>query len=299
MSETTDDFLMTGDEVLYEVSDRIATITLNRPDRMNAVNATMPFSLAAAMKKAADDPAVRVIILTGAGRAFCSGADMERLAASSAGAPRKPPPQEPLSFFAAIDSGVGPELGIHFRRARAFAYLIRIGKPIIAALNGPAAGIGFVLAAFCDLRFASDNFLFTAAFGQRGRIAEHGITWLLPRLIGQSNAADVLLSSRKVRAAEAKEMGFVNKVFAADKLMEETRAYAKILAHDVSPHATAVMKAQLWKSTLETFADSALEADIQTELIAKHPDYKEGVAHFVEKRPAQFADFKRGWRSSN
>lgn len=291
-----DDYVITDDEVLYEVEDRVATVTLNRPDRLNAINTTLPFSLAAAMRMAAQDPAVRAVILTGAGRAFCSGADMQRLSAVSTGGARAKFRPEPLSYFSAVDSGVGPDLGIHFRRIRPFAYLLRMGKPVIGALNGPCAGIGMVLAAFCDLRFASDTFLFTTSFSKRGRIAEHGMSWILPRLIGQANAMDVLLSSRKVRAAEALAMGFVNRVVPAADLMDETRSYAATLAHDVSPHSMGVIKAQLWKSMLESFAESALESDVQTELVLRHPDSKEGVNHFIEKRPAAFIDFHPGWR---
>src|SRR5215469_7423588 len=172
---------------------------------------------------------------------------------------------------------------------RRFSYFMRTKKPIIAALNGPVAGIGLVMALYADMRFVSDKAVLTTSFAQRGLIAEHGISWLLPRLIGPANALDLLLSARKVSPQEAERMGLVNKVFAADTFMENVLAYARILADTVSPRSMAVMKAQIWKSMLQEFSEALDVADKEMAPSLKGPDFKEGVAHFLEKRPAKFA----------
>ncbi len=281
-------------EVLYDVKDRIATVTLNRPDRMNSVNDTLPFSIAKVMVKAATDPGVRAIILTGAGRAFCAGADIERLQRSStATGVRAPPPPDDPSVLPTIASGFGPDLGPQFADVRRYSYFMRIGKPVIAALNGATAGLGFVMALCADMRFATDKMVFTTAFAQRGLIAEHGIAWLLQKLVGPSNAIDLLMSARRVSAHEAKEMGLVNKVFPQETFMQHVRDYARILTDTVSPHSVAVVKAQLWKSLHETYIENLAESDRQLVMNHSFPDRKEGVAHFVEKRAANFPDLPK------
>jgi enoyl-CoA hydratase/carnithine racemase len=287
MSETDEN------EVLYDVKDRIATVTLNRPDRMNSIDDSMPVNIAKAMAKAADDPGVRAIILTGAGRAFCAGADIGRLQ-RRAGGTRPPPPHDDPSFVPAITSGHGPDLGVQFADMRRYSYFMRIGKPVIAALNGATAGLGFIMALCADMRFASDRMIFTTAFAQRGLIAEHGIAWLLPRLVGPSNAIDLLMSARRVTAKEALDMGLVNRIFPQDTFMENVRDAVRIYTETVSPHSMAVIKAQVWKGMFETYAENLAEADKQIVLNYPFPDYKEGVAHFVEKRAANFPDLPKG-----
>jgi enoyl-CoA hydratase/carnithine racemase len=281
-------------EVLYDVKDRIATVTLNRPDRMNSVNDTLPGNIAKAMVKAADDPGVRAIILTGAGRAFCAGADIERLQKSSTtSGTRPPPPADDPAVIPAVTSGFGPDLGPQFSDVRRYSYFMRIGKPVLAALNGPTAGLGFVMALCADMRFAADKMVFTTAFAQRGLIAEHGIAWLLQKLVGPSNAVDLLMSARRVSAQEAKEMGLVNRVFPQETFMQNVREYARILTDTVSPHSVAVVKAQLWKSMHETYIENLAESDRQLVINHSFPDRKEGVAHFVEKRAASFPDLPK------
>ena len=169
-----------------------------------------------------------------------------------------------------------------------FGYLLKAKKPIVAALNGPAAGLGFVIALYADLRFAGSEAVFTTSFGQRGLIAEHGCSWLLPRLVGPANALDLLLSARKIGAAEAERIGLVNKVFAQATFMEEVLAYARVLADKVSPRSMAVMKAQVWKSPFQDFATALAVADSEMLASFKSEDFREGVAHYVEKRAPRF-----------
>ncbi len=279
-------------EVLYDVKDRIATITLNRPDRMNSIDDSMPANIAKAMTKAGNDPGVRAIILTGAGRAFCAGADIGRLQRRAGGA-RPPTPADDPTVIPAIATGHGPDLGPEFADVRRYSYFMRIGKPVIGALNGATAGLGMIMALCCDMRMASDRMIFTTAFAQRGLIAEHGIAWLLPRLIGPSNAIDLLMSARRVTAKEALDMGLVNRIYPQDTFMEDVRTYVRVLTDTVSPHSMAVIKAQTWKGMFETYAENLAEADKQIVANYPYPDYKEGVSHFVEKRPANFPDLTK------
>jgi len=279
-------------EVLYDVKDRIATVTLNRPERMNSIDDSMPINIAKAMKQAATDPGVRAIILTGAGRAFCAGADIGRLQRRSGGE-RPPPPPDDTTTIPAITHGHGPDLGPEFADVRRYSYFMRIGKPVIGALNGATAGLGFIMALCCDMRMASSNMIFTTAFAQRGLIAEHGIAWLLPRLVGPSNAIDLLLSARRVTAKEALDMGLVNRVYPQESFMDDVRTYVRVLTDTVSPHSMAVIKAQTWKGMFESYAENLAEADRQIVANYPYPDYKEGVAHFVEKRPANFPDLPK------
>src|ERR1700742_1133389 len=226
-------------DILYDVKDRIATITLNRPDRLNAHTAAMGDSVRLAMAEAAKDPAVRVVLLTGAGRGFCAGADMEVLTGIQGGA--RDNTQQPTEGAEAFRSQYGPSLDSDFADLRRFAYFLRVPKPVIAALNGPAAGLGLIMALYADMRFASDKAVLTTSFSQRGLIAEHGISWLLPRLVGPSHALDLLLSARRVSPDEARQIGLVNRVFPHDTFMENVTAYARHLADTVSPRSMAVM----------------------------------------------------------
>ena len=271
---------MTYETILYEVAERICTITLNRPDRLNAWTRQMHLDLKDAMQKAGADEDVRAIILTGAGRGFCAGADMGGLQAIGAGA------SADRSTPASRDLPGGSTLA-EFRMN--YSYFPAIPKFIIAAINGPAAGLGFVIPLYADLRFAAESAVFTTAFAQRGLIAEHGVSWLLPRLVGLPTALDLLCSARKFRAPEALSLGLVNRVIADDKLMAETRAYARLLADTVSPRSVAVMKKQVWEAQFQTLAEATVQANHEMELSFQTADFKEGVAHFLEKRAARFS----------
>lgn len=276
-------------DILYDVSDRIATITLHRPERLNAYTAQMAESLKHAMADANADRGVRVIVITGAGRGFCAGADMEVLS-QHASAGRHTGPASPKLAEPDFASDLGPDLSRQFGDTSRFSYFIRTKKPVIAAINGPIAGIGLVMALYADLRFASETAVFTTSFAQRGLIAEHGMSWLLPRLVGQSNALDLLLSARKISAREAEAMGLVNKVFGHDVFMENVRAYARNLADTVSPRSMAVMKAQVWKANFDDFPEALAIADHEMAVSLAGSEFKEGVAHFLEKRAPRFAD---------
>ena len=275
-------------DVLYEVKDKIATITFNRPDRLNAYTAQMAESIRLAVADAAKDSAVRVIVLTGAGRGFCAGADMDVLQGVQRN--ERGPSRAAADVGDAFKSGLGPNLDSEFTDMTRFSYFMRTKKPIIAAINGPVAGIGLVLALYADMRFVSDKAVLTTSFAQRGLIAEHGISWLLPRLIGPAHALDLLLSARKITPAEAERIGLVNKVFANETFMENVLAYAHLLAGTVSPRSMAVMKAQVWKSYFQTFGEALAVADAEMPPSFKWPDFKEGVSHFLEKRAPKFAD---------
>jgi len=277
-------------DILYAAADRIATITLNRPDRLNAYTDRMATSIKRAFADAAQDPSVRVILLTGAGRGFCAGADMNLLQGIQSSGQREALPPADKDLAPRFTSGYGPNLDDEFGDMKRFAYFMRTKKPIIAAINGPAAGIGLIMALYADMRFMSDKAVLTTAFAQRGLIAEHGISWLLPRLVGPAHALDLLLSSRRISAAEAGEMGLVNKVFTSETFAENVLAYARLLAETVSPRSMAVMKAQVWKSYFQNFGEALVTADAEMPPSFKWPDFKEGVDHYLQKRPPKFAD---------
>ncbi|MEZ5410925.1 MAG: enoyl-CoA hydratase [Acidimicrobiales bacterium] len=259
-----------SDAVLYEVKDNVGLITLNRPERLNAWNGDMASGYFNSLDAAAADPDVRVIVVTGAGRGFCAGADMDVLQGIQ---------------------GAGGATGE--RETRDARYAMSVPKPIIAAINGACAGLGLVHAVACDIRFAAAGAKFTVAFSRRGLIAEHGISWTLPRLIGQSAALDLIISGRVFLAEEAAELGMVNKVVPADELMDYTMAYATDMATNVSPTSMAVMKHQVY-SQLAMGLDDAMAASnkVMAESL-KRADFKEGVASFLEKRPPNFAPYTK------
>lgn len=276
-------------DIAYEVRDRTGLITLNRPDRLNAWTGPMEMSIRRAMASAAADESVRVIVVTGAGRGFCAGADMSLLqqitpetqaeALSARG-------RDAGAAGAEFAGGPGPDTGPHY--GGRFGYLMQVKKPVIAAINGPVAGLGLVFALYADMRFAGSEAKFTTAFASRGLIAEHGISWLLPRLVGPAHALDLLLSARKLDAGEAERIGLVNKVFAQESLMENVMDYARMLAATVSPRSMAVMKAQVWKAYFQDFNEALATGDAEMEKSFVSEDFREGIAHYLEKRAANF-----------
>ncbi len=271
---------MAYETVLYDVTDGICTVTLNRPDKLNAWTRQMHADLKDAMHTAGAASDVRAIILTGAGRGFCAGADMGGLKATSESGSvgdRTTKPQATPDGGSAL---------AEFRMT--YSYFPSIPKFIIAAINGPCAGLGLIIPLYADLRFAAESAVFTTAFAQRGLIAEHGVSWLLPRLVGLPVALDLLCSARKFRAPEALSLGLVNRVIADDKLLAETRAYARLLADTVSPRSVTVMKRQLWEAQFQTLAEATVQGNYEMDLSFQTADFKEGVAHFLEKRAARF-----------
>ncbi len=273
---------MANEETLYRVEDRVATITLHRPDKLNAWTATMEKEVRASMGQAEQDDNVRVIVLTGAGRGFCAGADMSLLQAVSReglGELHK----NPLSN---AENGERKNVRPDFQKR--YSYFPSIQKPVIAAVNGPAVGLGFILCLYCDLRFASEGASFGTAFAKRGLIAEYGLAWLLPRLIGPANALDMLLSARLVDANEALRMGLVNQVFPAEEFLYEWHAYAKDLAQNVSPRSLRIIKSQVYGAMFQTLSEAFETSEREMVESLRCEDFKEGVAHFLEKRAPVF-----------
>ena len=281
---------MSEPEVRYDVSQRIATITLNRPDRLNAFTAALGQQLRAAMRMASDDAGVRVIVLTGAGRGFCAGADMGNLSQLSAGGAAATEAQTDAHAdtrpAAAADAPFDPASSPDYQTPH--AYFPAVPKPVIAAINGACAGLGLVYALYCDQRFAADSAKFSTAFARRGLIAEHGISWTLPRLVGLSASLDLLMSARKFGADEALRLGMVDRVLPAPELMPAVRAYALDLADNVSPRAMAVIKRQVWGVSQQSLREAVELGNREMQASFATEDFREGVAHFVEKRPAAF-----------
>jgi len=257
-----------SDDVLYDLKDRVATITLNRPDRLNAYTGHMAAGIKDAMGKAARDSDARVIVLTGAGRGFCAGADMNEL--QSLG-----------------EDGVDAAQAEQERTAQ--TYPLTVPKPIIAAINGPCAGIGLVQALMCDIRFVAEDAKITTAFARRGLVAEHGISWILPRLVGPARALDLLLSGRVVLGQEAAAMGLANRAVAKETVLEEALAYAHELATQCSPASMATMKRQVYAALEQALPVALAEADEAMLASFTAPDFVEGVTSFVERRAPSFA----------
>lgn len=255
--------------VRYEIDDGVAVVTLNRPERLNAWTPEMEVAYFDALDAAAADESVRIVVVTGAGRGFCAGADMDALRGLGKGS---------------TWSGSG----------RLTTHALSIPKPIIAAVNGACAGLGFVHALMCDLRFAAVGAKFTTAFVRRGLIAEHGSSWILPRLIGHARALDLLLSGRVFLAEEALSLGLVNRVVPAASLMAEVLAYARDLAANCSPAAMATIKSQVYRHWDEDLPSSLSASDALMAESLREPDFREGVASFVERRAPRFAALGKG-----
>jgi enoyl-CoA hydratase/carnithine racemase len=238
----------------------------------------------AAMRRAADDPGVRVIVLTGAGKGFCAGADMNNLnTISSRGRSQG---EGGNAAEAAAGAPFDPNSSPDFQTQH--SYFPAVPKPVLAAINGACAGLGMVYALYCDMRFASREARFTTAFARRGLIAEHGISWTLARVAGHAAALDLLMSARKFDADEALKLGVVDRVLPGEQLMDAVRAYAADLAANVSPRSMGVIKRQLWEVG-QVPLRQAIEIG-NREMLGSFAsdDFREGVAHFVEKRPAAF-----------
>jgi enoyl-CoA hydratase/carnithine racemase len=262
--------------VVYTVRNSAAVITIDRDEKLNAFTYEMIAALREAVKRADADPAVAGIVITGAGRAFSAGLDMDALSQSAARA-REGRGGDPR------EEGDLPAL---------FSYLLRVGKPVIAAVNGVAAGGGFVLAMLCDLRFVSEAASFTTVFSKRGLIAEHLTSFILPRMIGTSRALDLLWSSEKIDAEEAYRIGLADRLLPSEVLVERAIAYVDKLAATVSRRSLAVIKAQVYGHLSKPMHEASWEADGSMWRALAHPDAKEGVASFVERRPPRFAPYK-------
>lgn len=258
----TDD---TADLVLAERRGSVLLLTLNRPDRLNAWSNALEDRYFELLDQAEDDPEVRAIVVTGAGKGFCAGADMEDLA--KAGGDDLPDMTRP--------------------RPRTFPFTVR--KPMIAAINGAAAGLGLVEALYCDVRFCTPGAKLTTAFARRGLIAEYGLSWLLPRLIGWGSASDLLISARVVLGEEAQRIGLVERIVEPENLVDEAVAYAADIAENCAPSSIAVIKEQLRRDLDSDLAGAVERADglMLESLTGK--DVVEGVQSYLDRRPPHFA----------
>jgi len=263
---------MADEVVLYEVRDGVALLTLNRPERLNAWTIPMEDQYFDRLLEAEADHEVRAIVVTGAGRGFSPGADL-----------------------GSADEGADvSQMDFGSLKRRPTTLPLGIKKPIIGAINGPVAGVSLVQALQMDLRFAAAGVKMTFAFSQRGLVAEYGVSWLLPRLIGTSRALDLLLSSRVVTAEEALELGLVNRVVPGDDLVEAAMGYARDLADRCSPASLAVIKQQVyadWENDLET---SRVRVAHLMKRSFEGDDFKEGIVSFLQKRAPSFPPMGEG-----
>jgi enoyl-CoA hydratase/carnithine racemase len=254
--------------VLYDEDDGVAIITLNRPERLNSWTGELGTAYFNALDRAATSESVRAIVVTGAGRGFCSGADMDMLQGIG-------------------DRGGEGESRAELRDER-HDYALTIPKPVIAAINGACAGLGFVHAMMCDIRFAAEGAKFTSAFARRGLIAEHGLSYMLPRAVGPSNALDILMSGRVFLSDEAKELGVVSRVYSPDELLGATVEYARDLGRYSAPWSMAQMKHQVWNQLDLGRTDALEESNSLMRQSLRRTDFKEGVQSFVERRDPNF-----------
>jgi enoyl-CoA hydratase/carnithine racemase len=268
------------EQIHYEVEDPIATITLNRPERLNAWTQQMGREIKHAFAAAENDRRVVAVILTGQGRGFCAGADLTGLGSLSQGGAFS-------NEAGPLDAEPGdPSFGPSFRGT--LSYPMSIPKPIIGAINGPCVGMALPMALSCDVRFASDRATFSTAFAKRGLIAEWGLSWMLPRVVGLGNALDLLLSARQVDATEAVRMGLVNRVVPHDELLSVARGYALELAQNCSPSSLAVIKKEVLQHQTTTLAEAeehAMKCMLES---FSRDDFREGVSSFLEKRRPRF-----------
>jgi enoyl-CoA hydratase/carnithine racemase len=266
-----------SEPVLYEVRDSgVAVLTLNRPERMNGWGGGLATTFYSRLDDAEADPDVRAIVVTGNGRAFCAGADMGNLNTIS---------------NATVDAAEGTDVN-KLVGSRHPNFVATLRKPVIAAINGACAGMGLTLALVCDVRFAAEGAKFTTSFARRGLIAEYGISWILPRVVGWGAAMDLLLSGRVFLADEAADLGLVKEVVAPEDLMPRAIAYAKDIAANCAPSSLAVIKQQVYADTMrDVFEASAVAEKLMHESMLR-PDFIEGITSFFETRPPNFPPAK-------
>jgi enoyl-CoA hydratase/carnithine racemase len=253
-----------SETVLYEVREGVAHVTLNRPDSLNAWTPELGRAYFDRLQQADAEPEARAIVVTGAGRGFCAGADFEYLEEVERNGSSAEPDPRPQSLPRSLR------------------------KPVIAAINGPCAGLGFVMAMMCDIRFAAAGAKLTTAFARRGLIAEYGLSWVLPRVAGSSTALDLLLSGRTFLAEEAERLGVVDRLTEEGRAAEEAHAYARELADLSSPVSMATIKRQLYDDLEQGLSESTDGAVHYMEQSFERPDFREGVESFVERRPPDF-----------
>lgn len=268
--------------ILYTVEAGVATLTFNRPDKLNALSPAMLDTFFGAVERAAADPEVRVIVVTGAGRGFSAGMDLGLIGTGASGRLREGRDDAAPQW----GDDIGPSLKRYF--SGGWNALITSRKPTIAAVNGPAFGWGFILALHCDIRFAARSALFNATFARLGVPAEKGIGWLLPRLIGTARAADLLYTARRFDGVEAERLGIVNAVLDDDQLMPHVDAYARSIAANAAPRALAAMKAQIWTAADDTYDEGFAAANLEQDRCVATEDFREGLASYKDKRAPRF-----------
>ena len=258
--------------VIYEVTPSgVAVLTLNRPDRLNTWGGDIATAFYAGLDRAEADPAVRVIVLTGRGKAFCAGAQL-----GSMGTVAKSIEETDERKLASLVGDRQPY------------YLTSLRKPVIAAINGSCVGIGLTQALMCDIRFAAAGAKFAASFARRGLIAEYGVSWILPRLTGWGVALDLLLSGRTFLADEAADLGLVKEVVPPEQLMKRVLDYAEDIAQNCSPASMAVIKRQAYGDAMREVADASSRSDALLQQSLQRPDVIEGITSFLEKRAPSF-----------
>jgi enoyl-CoA hydratase/carnithine racemase len=280
---------MTYAEILYDVDDPVATNTLNRPEALNAWTDTMAGEVRDAVGRAEHDPAVVGIVLTGAGRGFCAGADMKRLSVLSGaggGGAGETVLAEGTSLERSTPMPGDESWGEDLRGS--YTYLMSVPKPIVAAINGPVAGMGVPIALACDLRFMNDATVLTTSFAQRGLVAEWGLSWLLTRLVGPANALDLLYSARRVDGAEAARIGLVNRALPAEEVLPAAQDYVRELARTSSPTSMAIMKRQVYTELHAGLGAAERNAVKLMRESFDRPDFGEGVASYLERRDPKF-----------
>ena len=265
--------------IKLEIVKHAAIITLNRPDSLNAFTYPMIDEFGRAIAEAEKNESVTGIIVTGEGRGFCAGVDMSTL--NTIQEDGRGSRTDELQATPG-DKGMGDNF------ASGFTYLMSIRKPIIAAVNGACVGFGLSVALLCDMRFASDNAKFITSFSPKGLIAEHGQSWILPRILNPSRALDLLWSSRKLGAAEAAEIGMVDRVFPPEKLLAEAVAYIENLAETTAPMSLMIIKRQVYRHLNMSLGEAMQETTQLTDESMVRDDFREGIASFLEKRPPKF-----------
>ena len=263
---------MSYTDIVYDVTSNAAVIRLNRPETLNAFTYHTLKEIRSAVAVAVNNPAVIGIIITGTGRGFSAGLDAAVLAAVTSG-------ETPTSRNSEEEDDELPGL---------FSYLLEVPKPVIAAINGVAAGGGLILALMSDIRIASAEARMTTVFLKRGLIAEHGSSWILPRLMGTGKALDLLWASDMVGASEALELGLVDRISEPEQLMSDALAYVEKLAITSAPAAMAATKRLVYTHLGMSYPEALRDAEaVQNEFVAR-PDAKEGAMALIEKRTPAF-----------